>query len=488
MKVGDLFLGDVEGKKEFSDKERIDKLYFLGLDKGTIGRLVDGDKRYIHGYKGTGKTSLLKVLECNCRERGIPYISLSYTKVREDAETVYELRRRFNELKESLEAEEDKETMTSTFWKWYILSLVAREFLNVSPDHLIYSTKQRLFRRLAAVVDMLVITVDQLGNLGLGLKMGSIANAEENEDIGKAAQNIRVLSSEIAQRLEKKVVIFIDELELTKARSTYGLDRVMIKGLLLATRHINELSQHLHVVVAVRDEVMYAVSGDEINKLRDDFGVELTWWTRREVTVDHSLWRLMFKKIRYSMRDEENPDALSDLELWNRWFPFSIDNKPTWKHFFNLTWARPRDFVRLLNLMQNHCREKKAFTRESYDLALGEYSKRQLSEISEEISTLFDDEITKRVKAIIQQLGLNFSYAEFFDEARRYGLPDPATTLAEMYRVGFVGNHAARIPSRWRFFYRNDEIPNLSLPFEVHRALHEALGIKDKFNRSLFYS
>ena len=81
-----------------------------------------------------------------------------------------------------------------------------------------------------------------------------------------------------------------------------------------------------------------------------------------------------FKKIRYSMSDKENSDLMSDSQLWNRWFPFQINGRDTWKFFFELTWARPRDFVRLLNLMKNQCEHEKNFTRIAYDNAIRTYS------------------------------------------------------------------------------------------------------------------
>lgn len=488
MKVGDLFLGEVEGSEEFKSQESIDGLYFMGVTAKDVDDLLSGKKRYIHGQKGTGKTSLIKVLESKCKAENIPYISLSYRKIREDAEIIHEFREKFRLFKDTLSEEEDKDTITLTFWNWYILSLIARDFLQSDPLDLIYSTGQVFFRAIAAVIDMLVVTVDPMGNISLGLNVNKPSAVDENENMSKAAQKIRLLSNKIKDSLDRKVVIFIDELELSKARGTYGIDKVMIKNLLLATRHINNISKNLHIVLAVRDEVLYDLRGDEINKLRDDFGVSLSWWTTSRVTVDHALWRLMFKKIRYSMKGHENPDILNNAELWSRWFPFDVNNKASWKFFFELTWARPRDFVRLLNLMQDNCKNEINFTRQSYDLAVSSYSQRTYNEISEEISTLFDDESMRILEKVIQELGVNFKYDTFVISAQKNRLPNAETVIDEMYRVGLVGNHFYDgVHTKWRFFYRKDQTPDRSQPFEVHRALHDGLGIKNRFSEAVLF-
>lgn len=490
MKVGDLYLGDVDGSEEFKNKERIENLYFLDVKQDDISDLISGRKRYIHGYKGTGKTSLIKVLENKCREEKTPYISMSYRKVREDAEVIHEFREKFKLFKDRYDEEEDRDTTTLTFWKWYLLSLVAKKFVDVESQDLIYETRQRFFQAIASVLDMLIVTFDPAGHMSVGLNVSKNSSEDEEESIVKAARAIRKLAQKIEGNLNKKVILFIDEVELTRARSTYGIDRTMIKNLLIATKYVNDITSNLHVVLAVRDEVAYDLRGDEINKLLEGFGVQVSWWSKTNVTVDHALWRLMFKKIRYSMKDNDHPDRYTDYNLWNRWFPFSIDGKDSWKFLFEITWARPRDFVRLLTMMQDHCREQVHFTRAGYDLAIRAYSQSAFSEISEEISTLFDDQTMSKISSIIQELGINFLSHDFINKARKRGIISPSTVLDEMYRVGLIGQHYLDQDKVgiWRFFYRNDMKPDLSKPFSVHRALHDALGVKGKFNEAVLYS
>lgn len=506
MLVKELFLGKVEGADEFEKQTAVDELYFMGIDEDQIEDIMDGEIRYIHGYKGTGKTSLIKRLEKECTNRNIKYISIGYRKLQEDAgfieqfrgflndyhstkELIEGFRTKIQSIKLMYRGMDDTDTATLAFWEWYLLSLVADKYLNdIDSNSLIYSSKNKLFRALAKLLNVLVISVDSNGNFSAGINMNAEGISEDTtENISYSAEKIRDLSSDIKNNLEEKVVLFIDELELTKGRGTYDIDRIIIMNLILATRKINKLSKNLHIVLAVRDEVLYDLQGVEINKLRDDYGLSINWWSNERNKLDHKLWRLMFKKITYSMKEKENTD-LSYQELWNRWFPFSIEEKESWKFIFELTWARPRDFVRILTLMQKSCRNNHHFTRECYDKIAKKYSQTAYDEMKEEIATLFDEKTSRYVERVIQSLGSNFTLSQFMEKATDYEIEDPEKVLEEMYRVSFIGNHyCIKNDTKWRFAYRGDLLPEKTKPFEVHRALREALGIKDVFNADIFY-
>jgi len=490
MRVKDLYFGEVEGSEEFKNREAIENLYYLNISPDYIKLLLNGDKRYIHGYKGTGKTSLLKLLEYESKKTGIDFFSIQYKTLRDDAEFIHNLRENFNTFKEELMSDQDRDLIILTFWKWYILSLISKKYFKPNKLDLIYEASSGIFRTIANIIDSITIIFDANGNIGFKINTKNVDTTEKSNMYiaAEASKKIKKLSMNLKENLKHKVILFFDELELSKTRSTYGIDRVLIKNLILATKELNNISQFFHIVIAVRDEVLYNLRGDEINKLRDDFGVSLTWWNTSKVSLQHNLWQMVFKKIRYSMTIHGEATSLSDSDLWKKWFPFKINNHESWKHIFHLTWARPRDFVRILNLMRENAIEMNNFTRTSYDSALKTYSESALSEISEELATIFDDDLMEKLKRIIQRLGINFMEDEFINKSSSYGVSNPESVLEEMYRVSFVGNHYfEKGSSRWRFYYRGDKMPDYSKPFEVHSALHHALGIRDRFNSTIYY-
>ena len=70
MKVSDLYMGDIEGKNEFTN-ENIDQIEqtFLNLDH-IEENFINKKQYFIYGHKGTGKTSLLKYIEYKVKKKG----------------------------------------------------------------------------------------------------------------------------------------------------------------------------------------------------------------------------------------------------------------------------------------------------------------------------------------------------------------------------------------------------------------------------------
>ena len=83
-----------------------------------------------------------------------------------------------------------------------------------------------------------------------------------------------------------------------------------------ATRKINNLNKNLHIVLAVRSEVVgsIAVAGDEINKELEDFGYEIEWH-RRKFDIHHPLLSMYIQKIRYAMKIHIKNKCNNDQEM-----------------------------------------------------------------------------------------------------------------------------------------------------------------------------
>lgn len=87
-------------------------------------------------------------MENKAKEKNIHYISLSYRILREDAEFIHSFRTKFNTMKDELNKEEDKDTIALTFWRWYILSLISKQFVDTNPLDLIYIMPDKEFLNL----------------------------------------------------------------------------------------------------------------------------------------------------------------------------------------------------------------------------------------------------------------------------------------------------------------------------------------------------
>lgn len=500
MKIDDIIFGDTEGKREFSSSEKISNLFFKDLYQYKLDKFMSGELRYIFGLKGTGKTSLLKYLEDNAISTGIKTMYISYKDIKEEADIIHEFRA---ELKNS----DDQDTYTLTFWRWYLLSLISKIFLNESKydtNNLIYNSKVKFFRIVSTLLDL--ISEVNIGNeennyhLNFGNKQFDIKWDEQT------SSRIRYLEKNIKERLDQKVIIFIDELEISKLLSTYDVDAVLVKNLIRATRKINDLNDNLHIILAVRSEVVgsIAVAGDEINKELEDFGYEIEWH-RRKFDISHPLLSMYIQKMRYSMKkyiNLLNIDSVTEIEknkllytlgkmnnttIWHRWFPKYFGSVETPEFILQNTWLRPRDLSRLFKTMQKYSKyDHTTLTQSSYSEAIKKVGEDSWQEISEEFSSTYTVNKIQLIKSILEKMQIIFLKDKFIKEAKNNDICEIEATkiLNDLYRVSAIGNcfisfNNDKFSLTYRFAYRNDKSLYEDRAIYVHRVIQHALGLTE---------
>jgi hypothetical protein len=500
MKVYDIEFGDTEGKREFNNTEKIHNLFFKDSYKREIDKFIDGRLRYIYGLKGTGKTSLLKYLENKALENNIKTSYISYKDIKEEADVIHEFR---NELATS----EDKDTYTLTFWRWYLLSLIGKAFLKESaydPSNLIYNSKVKFFRVISKLLDMISEIDLSTEDSKFSLKLPN-GNLDVKWD-GQTASRIRQLEQNLKTKLDQKVIIFIDELEISKLLTTYDVDSVLVKNLIRATRKINELSENLHIVLAVRSEVINSISmaGDEINKELEDFGFEIEWH-RRKFDITHPLLGMYIQKIRYSMKkfildNYQNGevdllihklDKMNNSTIWKRWFPPKFSQVDTPELILQHTWLRPRDLSRLFKTMQKYSRENNMINQSSYAEAVKKVGEDSLLEIKEELTSQYNEDIIKSIILILEKMQIIFTKEMFLEEAKKYNITEEKSIeiLHNLYKFSVIGNtfivhNNNSYNITVRFAYRNDKTLYEDRAIYVHRVIKNALGLTE-FNPDL---
>lgn len=503
MKIQDIEFGDTEGKREFNSSEKISNMFFKDFYRNEPEKFISGKLRYIYGLKGTGKTSLLKYLEDTAISRDIKTMYISYKDIKEEADIIHEFR---SELKNS----DDQDTYTLTFWRWYLLSLISKMFLNESKydaNNLIYNSKVKFFRLIASLLDMISdVTVGteeaklniSIGNAQLDIKWDS-----------QTSSRIRYLEKTIKEKLSDKIIIFIDELEISKLLSTYDVDAVLVKNLIRATRKLNDLNENLHIVLAVRSEVVgsIAVAGDEINKELEDFGYEIEWH-RRKFDISHPLLSMYIQKMRYSMKiyakkiyfdniDEYDNIAfkinkMNNSTIWYRWFPKFFGSIETPEFILQNTWLRPRDLSRLFRTMQKYSHYKHStLTQSSYAEAIKKVGEESWQEIAEEFSSTYTVHKIEAITSILEKMQIIFLKDKFIEEASIKGINEEEATkiLNDLYRVSAIGNcyvsyNNGKFSTTYRFAYRNDKSLYEDRAIYIHRVIQHALGLTE-FNKDL---
>lgn len=499
MKTKNIEFGDTEGKREFNSSEKILNMFFKDVYKDELDKFINGKLRYIYGLKGTGKTSMLKYLEDKATSNGIKTMYISYKDFKDEADVIHQFR-------DELENSNDKDTYTLTFWRWYLLSLISKAFLNTSKydaNDLIYNSKVKFFRVISSLLDLISEISFETDDKNFNLKFGNVQFDVKWD--GQTSSRIRYLEKNIKDKLDEKIIIFIDELEISKFSSTYDVDSVLVKNLIRATRKINDISDNLHIVLAVRSEVVrsIAVAGDEINKELEDFGYEIEWH-RRKFDIHHPLLSMYIQKIRYSMKKFikenikepslmlEKLNKMSNSEIWYRWFPRHISGKETPEFILQNTWLRPRDLSRLFKTMEKYSKSNSiTFTQNSYEEAIKKVGEDSWREIEEELSSIYTLKTIQAITSILEKMQVIFLKENFIEESTKNGLTreESIKILHDLYRVSAIGNayksfNMSRFSTTYRFAYRNDRSLYEEKAIFVHKAIQHALCLTD-FNDKL---
>lgn len=170
------------------------------------------------------------------------------------------------------------------------------------------------------------------------------------------------------------------------------------------------------------------------------------------------------------------------------WFPTNIHGKDTVNYILDLGWNKPRDIVRFLIAAQNdslHCNDI-SFTQAVFDSLKKEYSKNSLTEIRQELQSLYSSEEIEMVIRLLrggskiispEQIRKNTQKGS---RARAFWDERGEDILEDFYRVGFWGNvNRNGEQYQWRWNHKGDTgvLTNNGWELVIHNALYSELSI-----------
>lgn len=330
----------------------------------------------------------------------------------------------------------------------------------------------------------------------LKLKLGFDVDGETNNKV-----NFSTLvrqANELFNKLKptsNKYLLFVDELELTLGkRKQFQKDVQLIRDLILAINNFNTASikhsYHTFVVAAIRSEVITSIesTGKEINKSIIDFGTALYWDTKATGDFkNHPLIRIVNKKIQAAERYININPISTDDEIWEKYFPATINDKPIYDFILNKTWYRPRDIVRLLTIAQQQYPDKERFSQLVLENIGKEYSRQCWVEQAEELSSTYTKEEIGAIKKILSSLECPFNlidiakkidniktlYTDVDNLLKSYRIGD---ILSHLFKLGIVGNTGENM----RFSYRGDDELIIENSMTIHNSLWNYLSIQHK--------
>ncbi|WP_156134304.1 P-loop ATPase, Sll1717 family [Ensifer sp. ZNC0028] len=500
--------GDVDAKNEILKNSRAgDRTFFDSYsipERIDIDKYLSGEKYFILGLKGTGKTALLRYLHDKVvREGSHSELILFKTHVTEEdrqklsASAGYQIVS-VNDV--SAFIQDFKES-----WKWLIYQKIATK-LRDSGYNDTYAIKlykitglseNRIGGAIGAMFSKLSSgTLKFSGDaLGVALELG-VEIVSRSEESGKASlSDINRACSELLKsiRQQKNLYIFFDELELFyQTPEQFDRDRRIIRDLIYAISHINaesaEYGRRIFLISSLRTEVLHSVLelGHEIGRDVDDYGDRLDWSSSTD-GPEHPLLKIVARKISVS---SETPVS----EVWRKFFPEKINNQDYFKFILNSSYYRPRDIVRLLRVARDYNNESDSFTTAHFDQTSLEYSRQTWLEITEELLASYR---TEKIAAL-QRFFLGFSthfkkidiesrvakkYESDSEVNELFNKRDISRTLSDLYRIGVLGNDFAvrnsmgSVSRRNRWIFRGNTTLNDAERMTIHKSLWKHLSM-----------
>ncbi|MEO3387587.1 hypothetical protein [Mesorhizobium sp. CAU 1741] len=509
-----LRFGNVDARYEVNTRNPLDVEHFrqsfvepAGI---SVEEFIKGDRFFVHGVKGAGKTSILRYIQLKTSDSGCINRFISFSTEISDIEREKIRSMSGIHIFEQKDVDVHNESAVDV-WMIFILRQISKI---IEENRISFSSHKDV----AVFCELMKRFYDGEDNKGLlswlsaALKggkykfkskyidadiRGPLSEKEREFPVNYVVeQSMRLLKS-LGFESGGGVYIFFDELNLSFAsRVTHKRDVILIRDLLVAIDRLNSffIDEHkpIYIVAAARSEVLHALNAPthEINKILADRGRELRWFAKTS-GGDWPIIRLLEKKIRASETISRFPETENILEKYFHRDLFGMTPKD---FIVETTWCNPRDLVLLFGeaASQSHSNEI-YFGAPVIDRIIANYSAAAWREKAEELSVEYAAQEIQAIKKGLLGFERHFRISAFernwANKADRDQTMKMMTTkytlskiLDDLFRVGIVGQ-SFREPGRdsksftQHWSYRGDNTFDSSSWIIAHRALWPELRL-----------
>ncbi len=506
MNIQDISFGDVDAKNEILKQKRNgDRGFFESYsvpNRISLDDYIKGQKYFVLGLKGTGKTALLRYLHDKLITDGaISELLLFKTHVTEEDR---------QQLSQGAGYEIVSTGDTPTFvqdfkeaWKWVIYQRISEKLhssgvscasstrfykLTGTSRNGFTDTLGALFAKLSS--GKLKISGEALGvAIDLGLDLDS---NEKSAGVSLSSVNRLCAGMLSGIKLKQPLYLLFDELELFhETPDQFDRDRRIIRDLVYAISQINSESadagRQVFLLSSLRTEVLHSVLelGHEIGRDIDDYGEKLDWSVEKE-GPNHPLLNLVSKKISVS-------SGVESPQIWTTFFPEKINDQKFYKFLLGSSYYRPRDIVRLLQVARSYDPSAEKFTQEHFDKTATEYSKQTWLEITEELLASYSTNEISALQRVLLGFHTHFFKRELEERIRSKYRDDTVVqnlfrekgmerVLADLYRIGVIGNDFIvqskhKKTRRYRWIFRGNTMLNDAERIAIHKSLWKHLTL-----------
>lgn len=506
IQIKDIYAGLPDAKDEIITGQTKNFLAsFILPPELDVEKLLNGQKYLIMGYKGVGKTSVLYYLQDQAKKKNevtccsFLYFKSNFEEIRKISMDI--VGRKLMSLVDVNGEIQPKNIEYLHIWRWVFFRKIVDdsiEFKNAlfKQDHYWKNFVSNVNKISFSSQDKRVIS---LSSLSIELESSSTkgSSAKATAEFSRIAQSdlrfrkmIEIVDEceQLFQKLTRTEVpyyIFADELEAYYGqRELFKRDLTLIRDMIFTIHRINGYGK-VHIVAAVRNEILYAmdrfIQTNELNKITDGFGVPIKWSYSNTNSTQHPIIKILLKRI--AVADNGNIPRFED------WFPEKLYNKDSVNYILDNSWCKPRDIVRLIIAAQNdsiHCCDT-TFTQAVFDSLKKEYSKNSLTEIRQELQSLYT---TEEIEMVIKLLrgGHAITTPEQIrkattkgSKARQLWDEKSENILEDLYRIGFWGNVNRAGPHYlWRWNHKGDTgvLTKGGWELAIHPALYNELSLQ----------
>lgn len=478
MPISQIVFGKTDA---FNELNTFGQDYFMGSfvsnPKYHIDEFLSGSRYYICGKKGTGKSALLKYLQC-CFEADTSNLVFPI-RFKSDIEQVdkdsFEL---IAAQPESILTEDKYDTASIIdqasyvlVWKTFLINQIITRasagefcvFKETNDYRLLVSLLKCIYGE--STSPSIVMPKIKKGSVEITATFAQSLSAdikiELEFDSKKKRINYAKLSRKVFDLFSQleyactPVYVLIDELELS-VRNKYQFEKdvALVRDLIIATEDINSVSDlkgmNIHIFAAIRSEVLRHVrsAGYELTKSIEDRGIEINWFQKGGSYTESQLLTIIENKIHAS---EQINGFYPTNNIWEEYFCGEVNGEETRKFILNNSLYRPRDIIRLMLAVHDHIGKAEKFTQEMFDKAQQDYSELMWTEIKDELRLSYSEDEVNSIFTLLNRITMPFSYDSLTERIQMLGKFYPnipallnnaklTEILNKLYELGVIGN------------------------------------------------
>lgn len=524
LKVQDIYIGKPDAKDELLLQKSNEFLESYVIPPNfSFNDIINNDKMFIYGNKGTGKTALLLYLESECQKYD-DCTCTSFILFKSQYGNVQRLGldKISRNIVKTIDVDNDilqNEQDFEYIWRWIFFKHIVEE--NENSNCGIFVDDENWTNFVATVNRILpertsgkIFKFPSIVKIGMSyssetsgtqsIKPELTLDFNEKENLKEYTQFVSLIDVAAKQfgkltRTDIPFYIFVDELEAFYADDDILCrDLRMIRDLILTVKLFNDLFitygfAKTKFICSIRTEIVNSViqfvPPKEINKVISGFSWPLIWNYSNTNSYAHPIFEIWLRRIELSENRIGNKYH-NTKEIYDKWFCPNVDNMPTVTYVLNNTWNKPRDIVRFLNATKNtHHANRHMYTPGIFNSAINEYSDESLKELKEELNALYTPEEINVIFMCLTGFKPSFSYDELLERVQKYFtntfLKDKLNNvLSDLYRIGIIGNSSKSSNlTRWEYKGNQGLVFDEDWNIIVHRALWKSLSLSEKHGK-----